>query len=808
MLVLLLVVPVVQSAAFGDANRVLPFRVIDPFLSIKGHSSMDISSDTVTTIVTSPNPLTMPQRIILDSLGGITGSLGTVTTVRVPSVSLEEIARLDFVSGVFHPRSLRPTLDVSASEIGATFVWQDVTDSRDRPVDGSGVLIGIVDTGVDLSHPDLRFPNGTSKVLFLWDQTITGKPPEGFSYGIECSWSQINAGECPEKDTYGHGTHVASIAASSGLATGKYQGIAPGAALLIVKSGAPLCGGGSWTFDENSIIDGLLYLLEKASALKMRLVVNLSLGGNIGGHDDTSPLEIALDYLNEQGVIVVVSSGNEADNQGHATGLLSHSSSARVNWGLLAEAGNAIVDVWYPNDREISATLVTPSGEPVRGPTSSGGTETSDGRVTIASSTTARGKELAIVVQAGETLKTSGWSVVLSSVDDGPSFRWDAWVDSDSCAYPAVAFSSGEGYTIDPNGTISVPATSNGAIAVGAYVSRNSWTNHLGKEVLAGAYHVGEIASFSSRGPTRDGRTKPEISAPGIFILAARSLDLPSSDDDPDQYHRVLAGTSMAAPHVAGLIALMLQYRPELTAKEVRSLLIEGAYLDNFTGLPELNKGSNVWGWGKADARTGTAFFRVSTMLPLLPSMFTANLTIDRQRRGLNGGEVMTLRFMSGDAHTFQVNGQTFTANATRYVITDRSDVFSSSGVFNPSVRIQYLLLLDSPYGVTEGQGWYDTGSYAIFVVNPLETSSGFSQILGVTYSFDHWVDEHGNKVSSGPLVMDSPRSLRAVWNSRLSDLRPFLLVGFAAALVLILGFRRRRVQRHQSTEPNESTLE
>jgi hypothetical protein len=137
------------------------------------------------------------------------------------------------------------------------------------------------------------------------------------------------------------------------------------------------------------------------------------------------------------------------------------------------------VDVWYPNDREIYATLVTPSGEPVRGPTSSSGTETSDGRVTIASSTTARGKELAIVVQAGETLKTSGWSVVLSSVDDGPSFRWDAWVDSDSCAYPSVAFSSGEGYTIDRNGTVSVPATSNGAIAVGAYVSRNSWTNHL-----------------------------------------------------------------------------------------------------------------------------------------------------------------------------------------------------------------------------------------------------------------------------------------------------------------------------------------
>jgi len=695
-------------------------------------------------------------------------------------------------------------LDVSAPEIGATFVWQNVTDSQDRLVDGSGVLVGILDTGVDLSHPDLRFPNGTSKVLYLWDQTTTGNSPEGFSYGVECSWNQINAGECSESDTYGHGTLVASIAASSGLATGKYQGIAPGAALLVVKSGAPLCGGASWTFSEDAIIDGLRYLAERASALKMKLIVNLSLGGNIGGHDDTSPLELALDYLNELGVLVVVSSGNEADHQGHATGLLSHSSSTRVNWGLLAEASNAILDLWYPNGREILATIVTPSGEQVKGPTR-GGTETSDGRVAIASSETAMGKELIIVVQSDEALRSSGWSVVLDSADSGPSFKWDAWVDSDSCAYPSVAFSNGEGYTIDPNGTVSVPATSSGAIAVGAYVSKNSWTNHLGKEVVEDAYHVGEIASFSSRGPTRDGRTKPEISAPGIFIVAARSLNLPSNDDDPDQYHRVLAGTSMAAPHVAGVIALMLQYDPELTVAEVRSLLIDGAFLDNFTGLIELNEGSNLWGWGKADARTGTAFFRVSTALPSLPSTFAASLTVDGQPYELNGAEVVTLRFASGYAHTFRVSGQTFTANATRYVIADRSDVFSSSGAFEPTMQIQYLLSLDSPYGTTGGQGWYDAGEYATFTVSPEETSNGLTQILGVTYSFDHWVDERGNRVSLEPLAMDSPHSLKAIWSARLSDLRVPLLIALGASLALVLGYRRQRERRSRSAELNES---
>jgi len=800
-LVLLLLLSFAHFFAFNNANHVDFSKVIDPFLFISGHSSTSGGKRTVTTIITSPSPLTESQRMRLSSLGVVTGSVGRVTTVQVPSDDLEETASLDFVSGLFSPRSFRPALDASASEIGADFVWQNIADAHGRPVDGSGVIIGFVDTGVDLSHPDLKFPNGTSKVLYLWDQTASGKPPQGFTYGVECSWDQINNEECRERDTFGHGTHVASIATSSGSASGKYRGIAPGASLIVVKSGRELCGGESWTFEDSAIIDGLQYLVERARALGMRLVVNLSFGGNIGGHDGTSPLEVAIDDLDAQGVIVAVSAGNDAHSQVHAKGALNRPSSARVNWRPIGQAKNATVDLWYANDRRISATLTTPSGITVPGPTPAEGTSTSEGLVTIATARAAKGNELAISVQTQGVLSASGWTVMLNVMDDGPPLRWDAWVDSDSCSSPGAAFSSGDGYEIDESGTVSVPATSNGAIAVGAYVTKNSWMTKSGRNVLLQDYHVGEIAPFSSRGPTRDGRTKPDISAPGLFVAAARSADVLPSDSDPDQYHRVLAGTSMAAPHLAGVVALMLQYKPQLTSREIRSILTEGTNLDDFTEFIDESKGSNEWGWGKADARTATSLFRVSSVLPSLPSAFGVNILVDGEPHGLlNGEDVLTLRFLSGGVHSFQVAGQTFTANATRYVVIEDHAIFSSNGVFKPNVRVQYLLSLESSLGNTDGEGWYDAGTYANFAVNPQEMSKGFSQLLGVTFFLDHWVDEHGNQPSSGSIRMDSPHTLRASWSARLTDFRPALLLAtLVIALIVVLELRRGILRKQEA---------
>jgi hypothetical protein len=178
-------------------------------------------------------------------------------------------------------------------------------------------------------------------------------------------------------------------------------------------------------------------------------------------------------------------------------------------------------------------------------------------------------------------------------------------------------------------------------------------------------------------------------------------------------------------------------------------------------------------------------------------------LAVDGQPRGLlQGGKVQSLRFLAGSEHSFQVTGETFTANTTCYVLASYGEAFSANGAFKPTVRVQYLLTLESPLGRTEGGGWYDAGSHANFTVRPTEISKGFPRLLGVAFFFDHWIDEHGNRVASGSLRMDSSHALRASWGARLADWRPvLLLVVLIVAAALALESRRRKARKGQGLE-------
>ncbi len=175
---------------------------------------------------------------------------------------------------------MKSELDVSVPEILADQVWNTakypgVRDSSGKVVDGSGVIIGVADSGIDYLHGDFYFPNGTNKILYIWDQTTVGKPPNGYSYGNECAPSDIQSKTCTEFDdggcslTTGHGTAVAAVAASSGQASQKYYGVAPGASIVAVK----LVDG-----SENYVIDAMQYMIMKARQLNRPLVIVHSLG--------------------------------------------------------------------------------------------------------------------------------------------------------------------------------------------------------------------------------------------------------------------------------------------------------------------------------------------------------------------------------------------------------------------------------------------------------------------------------------------------------------------------------------------------
>jgi len=184
--------------------------------------------------------------------------------------------------------------------------------------------------------------------------------------------------------------------------------------------------------------------------------------------------------------------------------------------------------------------------------------------------------------------------------DAGGGGRFDAWI------------TSGTGTILggDSARTIDEPGNTRGVITVGSFNSKASWPSLSGDQNYSAEYPIGVLSSFSSQGPTRDGRTKPEIGAPGAWICASLSEDALWQGYlvHPDGVHTMELGTSMAAPHVTGAAALLLSLDPTLSSMEVRQILTSTAVQDVFTGtVPNAR-----WGWGKLHVAAAVESVEVS----------------------------------------------------------------------------------------------------------------------------------------------------------------------------------------------------
>jgi subtilisin family serine protease len=535
--------------------------------------------------------------------------------VSVPLGRMSALGNHPMIRYIEAGRTLSPALDTSVPETRANTVHQSPRNLR-----GNGVIIGVIDVGgLDFTLDDFRKSDGKSRVLFLWDQRLTPQTgelsPTGFGYGVEYDNAKLNSAisssnpfsTVRHKPSPGsHATHVASTAAGNGRSkdasfpANKFIGTAPEADIIFVEAGTET-GIGSFT-DSVRVAEAVAYIYQRAQALNRPCVINMSLGQNGGSHDGESIVERAIDRLLETpGRAFVCAGGNEHVFRGHASGTLATGATRTLRWkvggglplpgiiGAGVDRTRNEMEVWYSSQDEFHVSVTSPSGTKV-GPVRPGETvnKSLPGGTTvfidsIRFSPLNGDSQIYIEVNPGSGTVPSGeWQVVLTAASSRVG-RFDAWIERDARdkdnSFADQSFFVGTDF--DPVMTLGTPSTGRRSIAVANYDHRTE-----------------SPSSSSGRGTTRDGRAKPEVAAPGTRIVAAHSLGgraNPSGGTFPMRLP--MSGTSMASPHVAGIVALMLQRNPKLTAAQIQKTLIAGTR--KVAGVANFDP---AWGFGRADA--------------------------------------------------------------------------------------------------------------------------------------------------------------------------------------------------------------
>ena len=407
---------------------------------------------------------------------------GSPYVARIAASDLERLAALPGVSYVEASRPYRPVVDASVPAIGAVEAWE-LSGPSSQPLTGHGVLVAVVDTGVDWSHPDLRNADGTTRILHLLDQTCSvadytpcATTGTVSTAGREWAASDINgwltAGQLPGEvvdsgtgarlpdDTFpgatcdfaagcGHGTHITSVAAGTGHSHGSrtFRGVAPDAELLVIRS----------DLTSTSIMRAWNWTIEKAKALRRPVVIANAFGFDYGPHDGTDSVEQELDRLSGPGVIFVVAAGNAGAAGKHASGTVAAATPSKFAFQLTAE-GEGKFSLWYPATEQWKFSLFKEGGtDPVA--TVSPGEQTGavavpDGSATTTFTVDAAAaphpvhttlNHLSLTVSRPSGGASGAWLGELRRVSGSGTVRWDAWTTAGELAFYRAGLGSTTG---------------------------------------------------------------------------------------------------------------------------------------------------------------------------------------------------------------------------------------------------------------------------------------------------------------------------------------------------------------------------
>lgn len=495
--------------------------------------------------------------------------------------------------------------------------------------DGTGVVVGIIDAPFDIAHGDFNDADGHSRIKYVWDQNLTGTPPAPYTYGIECDSAMIANGTCPSTDpdeqNYSHGSGVTGVAASSGMASGHYRGVAPNADLVLVSM--------NFATDFNTTItDAIAYIYEKANDLGKPCVINTSLGLYAGSHDGSDLTAQLIDaMITEQNGRALVAAAGNAGNFAFHLGYDVTATEQFTWFKKLSYATLAYFQLWADEAEFNTVNFRISADDPA--------TWTDKGSTPLYNMLSDFNFDDDILDSVSYTIPGAGDVKIYAQKIDGlyqlefvitptvTSYYWrfstsgsghfDIWSAEATTGYsnyvttglpdagvlPEIVNYKG------PNTDQSIVSSwqcLDNVITVGSYVNRDTMTNYYGDNPPL-VDVVGALYVSSSHGPTRDNRIKPDICAPGARVLSTAASILTNwlieegaaNYMAQDGQHYLYNGTSFSSPAVAGIVALYLQKNPNATAAEIRDAMITQARSDAFTGteLPD-----NLWGYGKADA--------------------------------------------------------------------------------------------------------------------------------------------------------------------------------------------------------------
>ncbi|MEA4966021.1 MAG: S8 family peptidase [Oscillospiraceae bacterium] len=456
---------------------------------------------------------------------------------------------------------------------------------------GQGVLIGFVDTGIDYTQQIFRYEDGTSKIRYLYDQSITSAPPEGFFIGTEYTNEQINQAlkaenpfdVVPSRDTAGHGTFLASVAA--GREEGDFIGAAPDAELIVVKLKRARPYGLELfavpkeqenAFSSIAVMIGVEYIVRKAQALNRPVVICLGIGTNSGSHDGFSIFE---EYLSEianlPGVCLCIAAGNESQARHHTKGIIEAKGEAQsIDVKVSDQPSDFLISVWNSMADKMSVSILSPTGEYIaRIPPKTGSVQITDlileraqVRVACYFPLEGSGGQLTTVRVLGAP--PGIWTITMHGdiILDG---TFHAWLPLTGFVSPNVEF-----LAANPYYTVTVPSTASIAINCGAYDSSND-----------------SLYLNTSWGPTRIERMAPDLVAPGVGILGI----YPTGSG-------TMSGTSAATAITAGACALMMQWGivqkndVSISTYQIRAYLIRGC-----SRLQNMSYPNPQWGYGTLD---------------------------------------------------------------------------------------------------------------------------------------------------------------------------------------------------------------